>query len=154
MVLFLAFAATLVIAVLLSGLAEKTVLSVAVLFLGSGFLVGSGVFGSVREVSPELLERIAELALFSVLFTDGMKTGGFQRLRQFWRLPSRAILIGMPLTIAGIANLAHYMTGLDWPHAFLLGSALSPTDPVFVSAIFRFEAVPERIKWLLNTESG
>lgn len=154
MALLLAFAATLVIAVLLSGLAEKSVLSVAVLFLCSGFLVGSGVFGSVREVSPELLERIAELALFSVLFTDGTKTGGLQQLRRFWRLPSRALLIGMPLTIAGIAILAHYMTGLDWPRAFLLGSSLSPTDPVFVSAIFRFEGVPERIKRLLNVESG
>jgi len=36
MALLLAFAVTLVIAVLLSGLAEKSVLSVAVLFLGSG----------------------------------------------------------------------------------------------------------------------
>jgi sodium/hydrogen antiporter len=154
MALLLAFALTLVIAVLLSGLAEETVLSVAVLFLVSGFLLGSGVFGPVQEPNPHLLERIAELALFSVLFTDGMKTGGINQVRGFWRLPSRALLIGMPLTIGLIAVLARHMTGLDWRRALLLGSALSPTDPVFVSAIFRFEAIPERVKRLLNIESG
>ena len=154
MELLLAFAVTLVIAVLVSGLAEQTVLSVAVLFLVSGFLLGIGSFGSIHELDPHLLQRIAELALYSVLFTDGMKTGGIHQVGSFWRLPSRALLIGMPLTIGGIAVLAHYMAGLDWARGFLLGAALSPTDPVFVAAIFRFEAVPDRVKRLLNIESG
>jgi sodium/hydrogen antiporter len=35
-----------------------------------------------------------------------------------------------------------------------MGAALSPTDPVFVAAIFRIDAVPDRIKHLLNVESG
>ena len=154
MTLFMAFAVTLVVAVLLSGLAEKTILSVSVLFLASGFLLGSGIFGHVRPVNPDLLQRIAELALFSVVFTDGMKTGGIQEIRGFWKLPAAALLIGMPLTIAGIALLARFMVGLTWPLAFLLGAALSPTDPVFVSAIFQFEHVPEIVKRVLNVESG
>lgn len=154
MELLLAFAITLVIAVLISGLAEETVLSVAVLFLVSGILLGSGVFGAPPTINPDLLQRIAEIALFSVLFTDGMKTGGLKDLRNSWKLPARALLIGMPLTIGGIALLGHYMAGLSWLMALLIGAALSPTDPVFVSAIFRFEAVPARMKHLLNVESG
>jgi sodium/hydrogen antiporter len=150
----MAFAVTLVVAVLLSGLAEETVLSVAVLFLGSGFMVGSGWFGAVPHVNPHLMRGIAELALFSVLFTDGMKTGGLHRVRSAWRLPARALLFGMPLTICGIGLLGHYLTGLNWAEAFLVGAALSPTDPVFVAAIFRFEAVPEKVKRFLNVESG
>ena len=142
------------IAVLLSGLAENTILSVSVLFLVSGFLLGSGIFGPIHEINRHLLERVAEVALFSVLFTDGMKTGGLQEIRKFWRLPGRALVIGMPLTIAGIALLARFMAGLDWLGASLLGAALSPTDPVFVSAIFKLEAFPEQIKRLLNIESG
>ncbi len=154
MELFFVFAITLVIAVLISGLAEETVLSVAVLFLVSGILLGAGVFGARPTIDPNLLERIAEIALFSVLFTDGMKTGGLKELRRSWKLPARALLIGMPLTIVGIALLGHYMAGLNWLMAFLIGAALSPTDPVFVSAIFRFDAVPVRMKRLLNVESG
>lgn len=152
--LLLAFAITLVIAVLISGLAEETILSVSVLFLACGFLLGSGLFGAAPKMKPDLLHTIAEVALFSVLFTDGMRTGGLRKLSNDWALPARALFIGMPLTIAVIGLLAHFMAGLPWKLAFLIGAALSPTDPVFVSAIFRFEAIPEKVKRLLNIESG
>jgi NhaP-type Na+/H+ or K+/H+ antiporter len=154
MIVLLAFAVTLQLAVLVSGLAQRTVLSTAVLFLVSGFLVGSGWLGQGPEVNDRLLGAMAEVALFSVLFTDGMRTGGINEIRRSWRLPGRALLIGMPITIVGIAILAHFLVNLGWPAAFLVGAALSPTDPVFVSAIFAIEAVPARIKHVLNLESG
>ncbi|MGH9735534.1 MAG: cation:proton antiporter [Candidatus Acidiferrales bacterium] len=154
MALLLAFAIMLVVAVLISGIVEETVLSVAVLFLVCGFLLGSGVFGHVPKINAELLQTLAEVALFSVLFTDGMRTGGLRKLAKAWTLPARALLIGMPLTIVGIGVLGRYMAHLPWMLAFVVGAALSPTDPVFVSAIFRFEAIPTRVKHLLNVESG
>lgn len=154
MALLLAYAITLVVAVLISGLAEETILSVSVLFLVCGFLLGSGLFGTVPAINPRVLRALAEIALFSVLFTDGMRIGGLRTLARYWSLPARALFIGMPLTIAGIALLAHYMTALPWKLAFLVGAALSPTDPVFVSAIFRFESIPQTVKRLLNVESG
>jgi NhaP-type Na+/H+ or K+/H+ antiporter len=154
MTLFLAFAVTLLIAVLISGLTQRTVLSVAVLFLASGFIVGLGWLGPSSRPSDQLLQHVAELALFSVLFTDGMRTGGIKELRASWRLPGRALLIGMPLTIIGIALLGHFLVRLSWSEAFLIGAALSPTDPVFVAAIFGLDSVPARLKHLLNVESG
>lgn len=154
MTLLLVYAVTLFIGVLLSGLAEESILSVSVLFLASGFLAGSGTLFQIPRPNEHLLQRLSELALFAVLFTDGTRTGGLKEIRRFWHLPGRALLIGMPLTIGGIALLAHYLVLLRWAYAFLLGAALSPTDPVFVSAIFRFRAIPERVKRLLNIESG
>ncbi|MGE5206062.1 MAG: cation:proton antiporter [Chlamydiota bacterium] len=154
MAMLLAYALTLLFAVLISGLARRTVLSTAVLFLGAGLLIGSGSISSIPEPNTTLLRRLAELALFSVLFTDGMRTGGMKAIRTNWRAPGRALILGMPLTIAGIAILAYLLVGVTWPAAFLLGAALSPTDPVFVSAIFSVEAVPDRVKRLLNLESG
>ncbi len=38
--------------------------------------------------------------------------------------------------------------------AFLVGAVLSPTDPVFASALVGREEVPLRLRWLLNVESG
>ena len=154
MILLLYFSVTLFFAVLLSCVAKRTVLSTAVLFLGAGLLFGSGWLGSQDVPNERLLESVSEIALFSVLFTDGMRTGGLREIRKNWKLPSRALLIGMPLTIAFIGLLAHWLSGLSWTWSFLLGAVLSPTDPVFVSAIFEIEAVPERIKRLLNIESG
>ena len=150
----LAFAVTLLLAVLISELADRSVLSTSVLFLLAGVLVGEGVLGVV-PLHPEnpVVATFAELALFSVLFTDGMRVG-FRDVVSAWHLPGRALLLGLPLTLLGTAVLAHWVVGLPWPEALLLGAVLSPTDPVFAAAIVGREEVPERLRHLLNVESG
>lgn len=154
MTLFLIFAITLVIAVLISEIAEKSVLSVSVLFLGAGFMAGRHLFGDLPPLPPDLLRRIAELALFSILFTDGMRTRGLKTVSDSWRHLGRALLLGMPLTIAVIGLLGVSLLHISWTQAFLIAAVLSPTDPVFVSAVFRFEHVPVPVKRILNIESG
>lgn len=152
--LLLAFAATLLVAVLVSERAERSVLSTAVLFLVAGIVLGPGLVGAVPlEPGDPLVSSLAELALFAVLFTDGMRIG-LSDLLSAWRLPGRALLLGMPLTFAFTAVLAHAVAGLPWLEAFLLGAALSPTDPVFAAAIVGREEVPQRLRRLLNVESG
>ena len=150
----LVFAAVLLAAVLLSEYASRTVLSTSVLFLGAGYVAGPDALG-LMEVDAEgpFLEPLAEVALFSVLFTDGMQAG-IRDLRRAWRLPGRALLLGLPLTFLFITLLGRGLAGLPWTHAMLVGVALSPTDPVFASAIVGREEVPWRLRQLLNVESG
>ena len=152
--LLLSFAVVLLIGVLISERASRTIISTAVLFLLAGFVLGEGVLGvlDIRSGHP-LVETLAELALFSVLFTDGMRVG-LPQLRSAWQLPGRALLLGLPLTLAATAVLAHYVVGLPWLESFLLGAVLAPTDPVFASAIVGREEVPGRLRHLLNVESG
>lgn len=150
----LAFAIVLLVAVLVSERAHRTVLSTAVLFLVAGFLLGDGMAGVLDVASgDDSVSLIAELALFSVLFTDGMKVG-VDELRSAWRLPGRALLLGLPLTIVVIASFARFVADLPWAESFLLGAILSPTDPVFAAAIVGREEVPYRLRHLLNVESG
>jgi NhaP-type Na+/H+ or K+/H+ antiporter len=152
--LLLAFALTLLVAVWISGLAQRTVLSTAVLFLVVGFVTGRGTLKIVAlHPQQSLVASLANLALFSVLFTDGMKASA-RDLISAWRLPGRALLLGLPLTLAGTAVLAHFLTPLGWTQSFLLGAILSPTDPVFAAAIIGHEGVPLRLRRLLNVESG
>jgi NhaP-type Na+/H+ or K+/H+ antiporter len=152
--LLLAFALLLLAAVLLSSLAHRTVLSTAVLFLAGGFLLGDGILGVISLTPQDDAVRIlAELALFAVLFTDGMKAG-WPQLRTAWRLPGRALGWGMPLTLVVTAVAAHFIVGLDWPHSLLIGAVLAPTDPVFASALVGNDKVPQRLRHLLNVESG
>ncbi|MGD9482048.1 cation:proton antiporter [Streptomyces sp. TRM70308] len=150
----LAFAVVLLIAVLVSGLAHRTILSTAALFLVAGFLLGPGV-GEVLDLTPEspLVSTLAELALFAVLFTDGMRVG-WGDLRSAWRLPGRALGWGMPLTLGLTALLAHFVVGLPWPESLLIGAVLAPTDPVFAAALVGNDRVPARLRHLLNVESG
>ncbi|MGY1723459.1 cation:proton antiporter [Blastococcus sp. SYSU DS0533] len=152
--LLLAFSVLLFAGVLFSGLAHRTVLSTAVLFLLAGFVLGDGVTGVLTlQPGDEIVVGLAELALFSVLYTDGMRVG-FSDLRRAWRLPGRALVLGMPLTFAVTAVLAHYVAGLPWIQAMLVGAVLAPTDPVFASAIVGRPEVPGRLRSLLNVESG
>jgi sodium/hydrogen antiporter len=152
--LLLAFAAVLLVAVLLSSLAHRTILSTAVLFLLAGFVLGDGVTGAVSLTPGDpVVAELAELALFAVLFTDGMRVG-WGDLRSAWRLPGRALGWGMPLTLAVTALLAHYLLGLGWPEALLIGALLAPTDPVFAAALVGNDRVPPRLRHLLNVESG
>ncbi|WP_198359229.1 cation:proton antiporter [Streptomyces fildesensis] len=154
MVLVALFGVALLIAVLVSGLAARSVLSTSLLFLLAGAAVGDGALGLVH-ITPDspLVTATADLALFTVLFTDGMHVS-FPSLRSAWRTPARALGIGMPLAFAGVAVLTHYLVGLDWTTSLLVGAVLSPTDPVFASAIVGRKEVPARLRQLLNVESG
>jgi NhaP-type Na+/H+ or K+/H+ antiporter len=154
MALVLAFGVVLLVSVSLSGVAARTVLSTALLFLLAGALIGQGGFGLVDIPSNgPFVTGLADLALFTVLFTDGQRAG-LPALREGWRLSGRALGLAMPLTMIGIALPAHYLAGLDWPTAFLVGAILSPTDPVFAAAIVGRDDVPLRLRRLLNVESG
>ncbi len=154
MALVLAFGVVLLISVSLSGVAARTVLSTALLFLLAGAVIGQGGFGLV-SIAPHdpLVTALADIALFTVLFTDGQRAS-LPALREGWRLSGRALGLGMPLTMIGIAVPAYFLVGLDWPTALLLGAILSPTDPVFAAAIVGRTDVPLRLRRLLNVESG
>ncbi|MFV2087905.1 cation:proton antiporter [Micromonospora sp. LOL_021] len=152
--LLLSFAAVLLLAVLVSALAHRTILSTAALFLVAGFLLGPQTTGVLDvQADSSIVNTLAELALFAVLFTDGMRVG-WQDLRSAWRLPGRALGWGLPLTLLITAVLAHYVAGLGWAESLLIGAVLAPTDPVFAAALVGNEKVPYRLRHLLNVESG
>ena len=154
MATILLLALALLLAVLLSDLAYRSILSTAVLFLAVGFACGSGGLGIIAlDPDTPAVRILADLALFSILFTDGMRVD-LAELRASWRPPGRALLLGLPLTLLGTALAAHTVAGLPWIEALLVGAVLSPTDPVFAAAIVGREEIPSRLRRLLNVESG
>jgi NhaP-type Na+/H+ or K+/H+ antiporter len=150
----LIFGVALLLAALISELADRSIVSTAVLFLAAGFAVGPGGFG-LMKVDPQspVVARLADFALVAVLFNDGAKLG-WSELRSTWLLPGRALFLGLPLTMFATALLGHYLAGLTWLNAWLIGAVLSPTDPVFAAAIVGREGVSKRLRHLLNVESG
>jgi sodium/hydrogen antiporter len=152
--LLLAFALALLIAVYLSGLAARSPISTSLVFLIAGFLVGPGALNLIQvQPSDPGVDLFIKVALVTVLFTDGMEIN-VEDLRSVWRLSGRTLVVGMPLTLLIMALLAHWMTGVPWSQAFLIGAVLSPTDPVFASALVSQKSVPEKLRRLLNVESG
>lgn len=150
----LLFSLTLFAAVLISDLAERSLISTAVLFLLVGFFAGEGATDLVRvDPTAPVVSEIVTLALFTTLFTDGMRVR-VPELRRGWGLPGRALLLGLPLSVLGTALLARLLGGLEWQWALLLGAVLAPTDPVFAAALVEREGLPEGLRRLLNVESG
>lgn len=153
MVYVLAFALTLLFAVLLSERANRSVLSTSVLFLAVAALLGPLGFGVLSREWEGLTEKIAELALFTTLFSDGMRVD-WTGVRS-WRQPAMLVLlVGMPLTVLLIALVSWLLLGLTGVGAFLLAAVLAPTDPVFAAALVRREAVQPELRRILNVESG
>ncbi len=154
MTLVLVFGICLLTAVLVSGIAARTVLSTSLLFLAAGALIGEGGFDLIA-VTPDssIVGVLADLALFTVLFVDGTSLRTLNGAGS-WRQPARALGVGMPLAFGGVALLAHFAAGFDWVTAMLVGAVLAPTDPVFASAIVGRTDVPARLRRLLSVESG
>jgi sodium/hydrogen antiporter len=148
------FGGLLMIGALLSGLAHRSVLSLVALFVLAGFLLGVGGAGVLRfDVRSGFLTDLATVALIVILFRDGLEVDR-ELLQSHWRLPFRKLVIGLPITAAVIAAVAHIAVGFSWLEAFLLGSVLSPTDPILSSEVVTSPRVPAIIRHSLNLESG
>ncbi len=150
----LALGALLVGGALLSGLARRSFVSLAAVFVVAGFVLGDGATGVLHfDPRSPFVSELATVALIVILFRDGLEVDG-EMLQSHWRLPFRKLVVAMPLTAAIVAAGAHILTGMSWTESFLLGALLSPTDPVLSSSVVTNPRVPAVIRHSLNLESG
>ncbi|WP_128428187.1 cation:proton antiporter [Streptomyces cyaneus] len=134
---------------------SATPVTSAIVFTGSGVLIGPAVLDVVDiEHYAAPITALMEAALTLVLFTDAMTvrrrdlaTGGF--------LPGRLLGIGLPLYIAAGWLLA-------WPllpeltvwELALVGAILAPTDAAVGKTAMTEPSVPPVVRHGLNAECG
>jgi len=146
--------ALLVIGALISGYVNRSFLSLTALYVLAGFALGEGGLGVLSFTADEgFVEELAIIALVVILFRDGLEVEA-ELLAKQWHLPLRKLLVAMPITAAIIMVAGHFIVGLSWLEAALLGALLSPTDPVLSSAVVTNPRVPRLIRNSLNLESG
>lgn len=144
----------LILGALLSGLVQRSFLSLTALFVLAGFIVGPGGFSWIDfRARSGFVEDLAFVALIVILFRDGLEVEG-EMLQREWRLPVRKLVLAMPITAAIVAVAAHALIGFSWTESFLIGALLSPTDPVLTSSIITNPRVPRLVRHSLNLESG
>lgn len=101
-----------------------------------------------------VFEHLAEVVVIISLFASGLKL----RLPLTHSAWVPAFLLAGPVmicTIAGVAVLSHYLLGIGWAAAFLLGAVLAPTDPVLASIVSVNDARDEdRMRYGLTGEAG
>ena len=149
----LIFGGLLAVAAALSGVMKGTVLSISVLSVGLGALLGGAGTVSVDPTDQGITDLV-EIALILTLFSDGLFVE--RELIGLHRGPVlRAIVLAMPITLGLLGVLAWLLfSELGWAQAFLLAAVLTPTDPVVTSTVVTSRAVPERVRHTLNLESG
>jgi NhaP-type Na+/H+ or K+/H+ antiporter len=100
------------------------------------------------------MEHLTEVAVLVSLFVSGLK------LRMPLRHPawkSAYVLAGpvMLACIGGVTLLCHYVFGLSWGVAVLIGAILAPTDPVLASLVQVNDARDsDRLRYGLSGEAG
>ena len=134
---------------------EQTPISGPIIFLVVGLIIGPmglDLLGQGFDITSYKL--LAELALALVLFTDASKTD-FSTLRSNIALPTRLLLIGLPLTIIlGYVTGKFFFPELTWIELALLASVLAPTDAALGEPVVNNKSVPAKIRSCLNVESG
>jgi len=138
-----------------SGRLRSTPVSQAMVFVALGVLAGKRILDLVEaDTASQLVRHLAEATLTLVLFCDAVRVNR-GRLRRESALPTRLLVVGLPLTIlAGtLAGLA-LLPQLDLWTAAALATMLAPTDAALGLAVVTNPRLPSRIRQGLNVESG
>jgi len=148
------FGVLLVAGALISGLAGRSFVSLAAVFVVAGFVLGEGGVEALEfDPTSGFVQGLAVVALVLILFRDGLQVEE-EMLQEAWHLPLRKLVLAMPLTAVLVALVTHALTDLGWTESFLVGALLSPTDPVLSSAVVTNPRVPRLVRHSLNLESG
>jgi cell volume regulation protein A len=116
--------------------------------------VASDVFPELAErVSILEVERIGVVAIIVILF-DGGALVGWRRFRVAAGPIFAVGVLGTFATAGVIALAAHYLLGLEWITAGLLGAALAPTDPAVMFSVLGGKEIGGRSGTILEGESG
>jgi len=134
---------------------ERSPISGPIVFTAFGLLVGPLGLGLLSlDVNAETIRLLAELTLALVLFTDAAGAD-LDVLRKTWGLPTRLLLLGLPLTILlgfGVGVLV--FNDLSLFEVALLATMLAPTDAALGKGVVTNPMVPNGVRQGLNVESG
>lgn len=151
---FAILAAVLTVASLASGVVDRAPLSLPIIFLALGLVLGPGALNLIH-IGPHdpALIAVATLNLALVLFLDAARFD-IEELRREWRVPLLDLGPGTLLTIIGIAIAAGLLLHLSLVQCVLLGAILASTDPIVLRDVVRDERVPRSVRRTLTIEAG
>ena len=110
---------------------------------------GAGIYFDDAQVAHAL-----GFAALAIILAEGGLTTSWDEVRPSMRLGVSLATVGVAVSIALVAVGAHYVLGLPWELAVLLGAVTSPTDAAAVFSVLRVVPLPRRLGGALEAESG
>ena len=121
-------------------------------YLLMGVVLGESVVGIDFE-NAELAHSLGFAAL-AVILAEGGLTTRWSDARPAMRLGLSLATVGVAVSVTVVAVAGHYLLGLPWELAVLLGAVTSPTDAAAVFSVLRVVPLPRRLTGPLEAESG
>ncbi|WP_241989749.1 MULTISPECIES: potassium/proton antiporter [unclassified Streptomyces] len=123
------------------------------LYLGIGIALGQDGFFDVKFDNAELTQVIGYAALVVILAEGGLGTK-WKEIRPALPAAVMLSLVGVGVSVGVTAAGAHYLVGLEWRQALIIGAVVSSTDAAAVFSVLRKVPLPSRITGVLEAESG
>ena len=121
-------------------------------YLLMGVLLGEAGVG-INFDDANIAHALGFAALVVILAEGGLTTQ-WHEIRPSMRMGVALATIGVAVSVSVVAVGAHYLLGLDWRLAILLGAVTSPTDAAAVFSVLRRVPLPRRLTGVLEAESG
>jgi len=148
----LAGSGVLLLAIIAVRLSVRVGLPSLLVYLMIGLVLGDAGLGITFD-NAEIAHALGFAALVLILAEGGLTTS-WRQTRPVIRLGLSLATVGVAVSVAIVALGAHYVLGLDWQLAVLLGAITSPTDAAAVFSMLRRVPLPRRVTASLEAESG
>ncbi|MCD4532781.1 potassium/proton antiporter [Nocardioides sp. cx-169] len=140
------------LAILAVRVSSRAGLPSLLIYLLMGVALGEEGLGIPFE-DAELAHALGFAALVLILAEGGLTTN-WREIRPAMRLGVSLATIGVTVSVGVVALGAHYVLGLPWETAVLLGAVTSATDAAAVFSVLRTVPLPRRLTGSLEAESG
>ncbi|MFD6289773.1 potassium/proton antiporter [Streptomyces sp. NPDC060205] len=151
--LLLVCSLVLLVAVAAVRISSRSGLPSLLVYLGIGVAMGQDGIGDVHFDSAELTQVIGYAALVVILAEGGLGTK-WKEIKPGLPAASSLAIVGVSVSVGVTATAAHYLIGLEWRQALIIGAVVSSTDAAAVFSVLRKVPLPSRVTGILEAESG
>ncbi|GAA5060635.1 potassium/proton antiporter [Streptomyces similanensis] len=143
----------LLVAVAAVRISSRSGLPSLLVYLGIGVVMGQDGLGHVHFDNAEMTQVIGYAALVVILAEGGLGTK-WKEIKPVLPAASLLALVGVAVSVGITAAGAHYLVGLEWRQALIVGAVVSSTDAAAVFSVLRRIPLPSRVTGTLEAESG
>ncbi|GHA05867.1 K+/H+ antiporter [Streptomyces echinoruber] len=115
--------------------------------------MGQDGVGGIHFDDAALTQIFGYAALVVILAEGGLGTK-WRDIRPVLPAASALALAGVAVSVGVTAAGAHYLVGLEWRQALIIGAVVSSTDAAAVFSVLRRIPLPARVTGTLEAESG
>ncbi|MCD1259766.1 sodium:proton antiporter [Paenibacillus athensensis] len=123
------------------------------LFMIAGIVVGRG-FHWVSETSTSFTNQFILIMGSALILFDGGRNIRLSGLRRVWVTIALLSVPGVLVTCAIVAVIAHWLLGLPWLLALLLGAIICSTDPATLIPVFKQVRIRTKVRETVESESA